>query len=58
VVSVKLRDRPWVAVLSDMIEGVVVTNRLVSPHADRLRAELWSAMGFEPTATGRLTSAA
>jgi hypothetical protein len=57
VVSVRLRERPWVAVLADMIEGVVVTNRLASPHADRLRAELWTAMGFEST-TGRLTSAA
>jgi hypothetical protein len=41
IVSVRLRGRPWAAVLADMIEGVVVTNRLVAPAADRLRAELW-----------------
>lgn len=46
VVSVRLRGRPWVAVLADMIEGVVVANRLQPPHADRLRNELWSATGM------------
>lgn len=43
VVSVRLRGRPWAAVLADMIEGVVVTNRLAPPSSDRLRAELWEA---------------
>ena len=47
VVSVQVRGRPWPAVVSDMIEGVVVTNRLRSPVADRLRTELWQATGFE-----------
>ena len=46
-VSVRLRGRPWVAVLADMIEGVVVANRLQAPHADRFRAELWTACGIE-----------
>ena len=41
IVSVRLRGRPWPAVLADMIEGVVVTNRLTPPASDRLRAELW-----------------
>jgi hypothetical protein len=45
-VSVRLRGRPWVAVLADMIEGVVVANQLQPPHADRLRADLWSAVGI------------
>jgi hypothetical protein len=45
IVSVKIRGRPWAAVLADMIEGVVVANRLQPPHADRLRAELWSVCG-------------
>ncbi len=27
--------------LADMIEGVVITNRLRAPEADRLRNELW-----------------
>jgi hypothetical protein len=62
VVSVKLRDRPWAAVLADMIEGVVVANHLTSPSSDRLRSDLWGAMGVDATPAappaGRLTSAA
>jgi hypothetical protein len=51
-VSVRLRGRPWAAVLADMIEGVVAANRLQPPHADRVRSELWSLCGVEvPTAT-------
>jgi hypothetical protein len=45
IVSVRVRGRPWPAVLADMIEGVVVTNRLDPPQSDRLRAELWEACG-------------
>jgi hypothetical protein len=48
IVSVRLRGRPWAAVLADMIEGVVAANRLQPPHADRLRAELWELCGVEP----------
>jgi hypothetical protein len=48
-VSVRLRGRPWVAVLADMIEGVIVANDLTPPRSDRLRAELWSAVGVEPS---------
>jgi hypothetical protein len=52
-VSVRLRGRPWAAVLADMIEGVVAANRLQPPHADRLRAELWSSCGaVQPAANG------
>ena len=47
VVSVRLRGRPWVAVLADMIEGVIVANDLAPPLADRVRAELWIAVGPE-----------
>ena len=49
IVSVRLRGRPWVAVLADMIEGVVVANGLSPPDSDRLRAELWSACGVVAT---------
>jgi hypothetical protein len=35
-----------VAVVADMIEGMVVANQLVPPVADRLRAEMWLALGF------------
>ncbi len=45
IVSVRVRGRPWMAVLSDMIEGVVVANGLEPPRSDRLRAELWAACG-------------
>jgi hypothetical protein len=48
IVSVRLRGRPWVAVLADMIEGVVVANQLAPPRSDRLRAELWSLCGVAP----------
>ena len=49
VVAVQLKGRPWMAVLGDMIEGVVVANRLQPPHADRLRTELWKAVGSDAT---------
>ena len=50
VVAVRLRGRPLVAVLADMIEGVVVANRLTAPQADLARAELWDALGFTEAA--------
>jgi hypothetical protein len=51
VVAVQLKGRPWMAVLGDMIEGVVVANRLQPPHADRLRNELWKVVaGLEVAA--------
>lgn len=43
IVSVRVRGRPWPAVLADMIEGIVVANRLSPPQSDRLRTELWAA---------------
>ncbi|MCU1400090.1 MAG: hypothetical protein JWN62_3199 [Acidimicrobiales bacterium] len=49
VISVKLRGRPWAAVLADMIEGVIVANGLNATQAIRLRGELWTALGFEAT---------
>ena len=50
VVAVQVKDRPWLAVLGDMIEGVVVANRLTPPQADRVRDQLWEAVGVEPAA--------
>jgi len=41
VVSVRVRERPWPAVLADMIEGVIVVNGLSPPAATRVRTELW-----------------
>ena len=48
-IAVKLRGRPWPAVLADMIEGVVVANSVSATRAFCLRAELWSALGYEAT---------
>jgi hypothetical protein len=47
VISVNVRGRPWAAVLADMIEGVVVANRVPASKAFRLRAELWEALGYQ-----------
>ncbi len=44
VVSIRLKGRPRAAVVADMIEGVIVTNRLRPPQADRVRTELWAAI--------------
>lgn len=46
-VAVVVRGRPWAAVQSDLIEGVIAANALASPASDRARAELWAAL--EPT---------
>lgn len=43
-VSIVLRGRPWAAVLSDMIEGIVVANELGGVEADRIRTALWLAV--------------
>jgi len=44
VVAVALRQRPWPAVLADMIEGVVVANGLSGLDAERCREVLWHAL--------------
>src|SRR3954470_24304521 len=46
-VAITLRGRPWLAVLGDMIEGVVVANRLTGVAADRARTALWSAVEID-----------
>lgn len=47
VVSVVLRGRPFAAVVADMVEGVVVANRLDTTDATRLRTALWEAAAAE-----------
>jgi hypothetical protein len=47
-VAVRYRERPWNAVLADLIEGVVVANRLEGPAADGCRTALWAALDDEP----------
>ena len=49
-VSVQLRQRPWPAVLADMIDGVVVVNRLTGAAADDLRHALWSVVSSDSVA--------
>ena len=44
MVSVRVKGRPREAVLADMIEGIVVSNELGPPDADRVRNELWAVM--------------
>ena len=44
VVAVGVRNRPWLAVLADMVDGVVVANGLDGVEAERLRDELWIAL--------------
>jgi hypothetical protein len=53
VVAVQLKDRPWVAVLGDMVEGAVVANELRPPHADRLRTDLWQALDVRSDESGK-----
>ncbi len=43
-VSVRLKGRPWSAVMADMIEGVVAANALSGPDADHARTALWGAV--------------
>lgn len=44
VVAVRLKGRPWSAVLGDMVEGVVVANALEGRRAERCRSALWAAL--------------
>ena len=44
VVAVRLTDRPFTAAVGDMIEGVLVINRLEPPLADQMRTLLWRTM--------------
>jgi len=42
-IAVRVRGRPWPAVVADMIDGIVALNRLDSIRANRVRADLWDA---------------
>ena len=43
-IAVRVRGRPWPAVVADMIDGVVALNRLESARANRVRADMWDAV--------------
>ena len=49
-VAVRLRQRPWSAVLADMIEGVVVANGLVGAPAHAARDALWAGLATQQAA--------
>lgn len=63
-VAVRLRGRPWPAVLADMVEGIVTANELPAADAGGVRAALWSALqlaglcDLEGTSPGSSTVAA
>ena len=46
-VAVAFKHRPWFAVISDMIEGIVAANDLAGPVAARARDDLWQCMEVE-----------
>ena len=43
-IAICLKERPWPAVLADMVEGVVVANQLLGADAMRARTTLWEAL--------------
>jgi hypothetical protein len=45
VVAVALRDRVFAEVLADMVEGIVIANRLEGAAAGRIRTTLLDAVG-------------
>lgn len=44
VVAVRVKGRPWAAVLADMIDGVVRVNDVTPAVANRLRGDLWESV--------------
>jgi hypothetical protein len=51
VVAVAFQGRPANAVLADLIEGVIVSNRLDNAAAIRARSALWDAVAAEAAAS-------
>jgi hypothetical protein len=58
VVAVRVKGRPFVAVAADLVEGVIVANRLSGPDALRVRGALWAALGFAVASPGEATEQA
>jgi hypothetical protein len=46
-VAVRVGDRPWTAVLADLVDGIVVVNHLDGAAAIRCRTALWTALERE-----------
>ena len=58
VVAVRLRARPTADVVADMVEGVIVANRLTGDAAGRVRATLLQMIGGGAGAVGPESAAA
>lgn len=43
-IAVRIKGRPWVSVLADMIDGVIVSNSLSEPTAGAARTVMWGAV--------------
>ena len=52
VVAVVLRDRVFAEVVADMVEGIVIANRLQDPAAARVRRTLLDAVSPPETRAG------
>ena len=52
VVAVRIAGRPWVSVLADMIDGVVVVNALDGPEVGPIRDALWAAVEADVAEVG------
>lgn len=46
-IAVRVTDRPWTAVLADLVDGVVTANALEGGRAIRCRTVLWGALERE-----------
>ncbi|MDH3753268.1 MAG: hypothetical protein OEU32_05285 [Acidimicrobiia bacterium] len=57
-VSVVLRERPWLAVMADMVDGIIAANELAAPEADEWRDRLWAALDNTGEADGTIAAAA
>lgn len=49
-VAVRITERPFVAVVADMVDGTIAANRLQGAQADFLRNELWVSLNASPGA--------
>jgi len=50
VISIQFRNRPWNAVLADMIDGVLHLNELDGPAGSRARDDLWETFSHRASA--------
>lgn len=56
MVAVRVKGRPWLAVLADLVDGIVVANALGPADAARCRTALWAAVEEHDLAGARQPS--